>query len=96
MLKILDIMAEHKGLTIIPEGKELSPQRAAEILNIPLSLLIKLLMEEKICYRRVGSRYRIRIEDLMAYKNDNEEKRQAILKELVVETQELNLGYSSG
>ncbi len=96
LLKILDIMAEHRGLVIIPEGRELSPQRAAEILNIPLSELIKLLMEEKICYHKVGSRYRILIEDLMAYRNDNEEKQEAILKELVAEAQELNLGYGSG
>jgi excisionase family DNA binding protein len=90
---ILQAMAAGRGITLIPENAELTTVQAAEILNVSRPFLIKLLEESVIPYRKVGKHRRIRMEDVMAYKNQIDSERESVLDKLVADAQEHHMGY---
>lgn len=94
LVEILRAMADGRGVTIIPENAELTTVQAAEILNVSRPFLIKLLEEGNIPYRKVGKHRRIRMEDVIGYKQRIDREREAILDELVADAQENDMGYS--
>ncbi len=93
LMDILEAMAAGRGITLIPEDAELTTVQAAEILNVSRPFVIKLLEEGAISYRKVGKHRRIRMEDVMAYKNGIDAEREAVLDLLVADAQEQNMGY---
>lgn len=94
LIDILQAMAAGQGVTLIPENAELTTVEAANILNVSRPFLIKLLENKEIPYRKVGKHRRIRMEDVMRYKEEIDQKRKAILDQLVAEAQEDHMGYS--
>ena len=93
LLDILGAMASGQGVTLIPEDAELTSVQAADILHVSRPFLIKLLDEGKIPYRRVGKHRRIRMEDVMNYKQAIDQEREAVLERLVADAQEQDMGY---
>ena len=94
LIDILEAIATKQGFTITVEREELTTERAAEILNVSHPFLIELLDEGKISYRKVGPRRRVRLEDVMAYKEDIVHRREAVLDQLVADAQEQGgMGY---
>lgn len=94
LIDILEAIATKQGFTITVERDELTTERAAEILNVSHPFLINLLDEGKIPYRKVGPRRRVRLEDVMAYKEDIVRRREAVLDQLVADAQEQGgMGY---
>lgn len=90
---ILTQMARGKAVTLMPVQTELTTQQAANILNVSRPFLIGLIDNGKIPYRKVGTHRRIRFDDLMAYKQDIDQKRLQTIEELTREAQELDMGY---
>ena len=93
LMDILGAMAAGQGVTIIPESAGLTTVQAAEILSVSRPFLIKLLEEGEIPYRKVGKHRRIRMEDVMSYKQAIDRKREAVLDQLAADAQEQALGY---
>jgi len=93
LLDILGAMASGHGVTLIPEDAELTTVQAADILHVSRPFLIKLLDEGQIPYRRVGKHRRIRMEDVMNYKQAIDQEREAVLDRLVQDAQEQGMGY---
>ena len=94
LMNILEAMAAGRGVTIIPENAELTTVQAAEVLNVSRPFLIKLLEEGAIPHRKVGKHRRVRMEDVMAYKERVDRDREAILDQLAAQAQDLDMGYS--
>jgi excisionase family DNA binding protein len=94
LMNILEAMAAGRGITIIPENAELTTVQAAEVLNVSRPFLIKLLEEGAIPHRKVGKHRRVRMEDVMAYKERVDRDREAILGQLAAQAQALDMGYS--
>jgi excisionase family DNA binding protein len=92
-LQLLTEMAQGNAVTLIPTHAELSTQQAADLLNVSRPYLIKLLDEGKIPYRTVGKYRRVRFDDLMLYKQKDDEARAKVLDQLTAEAQELGMGY---
>ncbi len=90
---LLAPLAQGRMVRVVPLEAELTTQEAAEILGVSRPYLVRLLESGKIPYRKVGTHRRIRVEDLLAYKERAQAQGQAILDELVAEAQELGLGY---
>ncbi|MBL7649619.1 MAG: helix-turn-helix domain-containing protein [Candidatus Hydrogenedentes bacterium] len=87
----LSEMAQGNAVTLIPTNAELTTQQAADLLNVSRPYVVKLLDEKKIPSRMVGKYRRLRFDDLMAYKQKDDDARAMILDQLSAETQELGI-----
>lgn len=92
-LQLLTAIAEGQAVTIIPGGKELTTQQAADLLNVSRPYVVHLLDDGKIPFRRVGTKRRIRVGDVMSYKKRDDAARRKIADALAREAEELGLEY---
>lgn len=91
-LEILAQMANGNAVTLMPVNAELTTQQAADLLNVSRPYVIKLLDENKLPYKKVGTHRRIAASDLFEYKRKSDEESRATLAELTRLAQELE-GY---
>ena len=95
LMHVLEAMAAGQGVTLIPESAELTSVQAADVLNVSRPFLIKLLDQKAIPHRKVGKHRRIRVEDVMAYKNAVDREREQVLEQLASEAQAEDMGYGA-
>lgn len=93
LLEALSRVAEGKGVTVSSIDEELSPQDAAQLLNVSRPYAAKLFDEGAIPSRKVGTHRRALASDVLAYKEREKQARLKILDELAAEGQRLNMGY---
>ena len=80
--RVVDILASGNAVTIVPVGRELTTQQAAGILNVSRQYLVRLLEDGKLPFVRTGSHRRLRIEDVLRYKERRDRERETGLTEL--------------
>jgi excisionase family DNA binding protein len=90
---ILVQMGEGNAVAVLPVETELSTQQAADELNVSRPYLVKLLEDGKLPHRSVGTRRRVLLCDVLAYKKVVADARAKVLEELAAQAQELNMGY---
>ena len=94
LLRLLENMASGRAVTIVARGAELTTQQAADVLNVSRPFLVTQLLEtRKIPYRKVGTHRRVRLDDVLRYKERTDKDRRQVLDELTAQAQELGLGY---
>ena len=95
LLGVLQEMGKGNGVSITPVHKEFTTQQAADLLKVSRPYLIEELLEKGVIpYRKVGNRRRIRYEDLLRYKEAEENeiaRREKVMQELIAETERLGL-----
>lgn len=90
---VLEAMAAGQSVAVLSEEAELTTAEAADILNVSRPFLIKLLEDGKIPYRKVGTHRRIRLNDVLAFKAEDDLAREAILDQLARDAQEQDMDY---
>ncbi len=95
LVRVLEAMAAGRGVTLIPESAELTTVQAADVLNVSRPFLIKLLDRKVMPHRKVGKHRRVRMEDVMAYKNAIDREREQVLEQLTREARSGDMGYGS-
>lgn len=92
--RVAEVMARGDSITIVPVGKEVTTQQAADLLNVSRQYLVRLLDEGRIPYRKTGKHRRLRIEEVLAFKEQRDKDRRAGLRELSRLTEEFG-GYDA-
>ena len=92
LARIAEVLARGDALTIVPVGAVMTTQQAADLLNVSRQYLVRLLDDGKIPYDRTGKHRRLKIEDVLAYKQKRDLERDEKLGELAKLTEELG-GY---
>jgi len=90
---VVDAMAQGQTIVLMPHGKEVTTQEAAELLHISRPHLIKLCDDGTLPFHRVGSHRRLRIEDVLGYRERRAIERREHLRELTQASEELDGGY---
>ncbi len=93
LASILSEMAEGNPITLLPVHAEMTTQQAADFLGVSRPFLVRLLEDAVLPFRKVGTHRRLLLRDVLAYKQQSDDKRQEALRELAALSQELNMGY---
>lgn len=93
LVDALSALADGHAVTVVPVPAELTTQQAADILNVSRPYLIKQLDDRQLPFRRVGNRRKVLLEDVLRYKQRDDQYRQEVLDELSREAQAIGLDY---
>jgi excisionase family DNA binding protein len=93
IVDILEQLLEGNAVTVAPIHTELTTQQAADLLNVSRPYLVKLLDEKVIPSKKVGTHRRVRLDDLMRFRDKDDAERRRAADELARQLDELGLGY---
>ena len=91
LVQVITSMRAGRAITIAPLAQRLTTQEAADLLGVSRPTLIKLLDEGKIAFEKPGRHRRIRLDDLLAYRDQRRQERGQALDDLVQQTAALGL-----
>ncbi len=93
MIEILGEMANGRTVTVVPHDAELTTQQAADLLHVSRPHLVAILGEGAIPFRLVGTHRRLRVADVLAFKQADDRRRARVLDRLTAQAERLGLGY---
>lgn len=88
---ILEAMSEGQPISIVPMATEVTTQKAAEILGCSRPYLVKLLEEGEIPFIKIGRHRRVKMEDVLDYKEMKKKEQKKHLIEMMQNDEELGL-----
>lgn len=91
MLLMVDELVRGNAVAIVPTSKELTTREAAELLNVSRPFLIKLLDQNEIPFVKTGSHRRIKLTDVLEYKQRRSAQRLQRLGEMTQLNESLGL-----
>jgi excisionase family DNA binding protein len=77
VLDLLQLVGKGEAVRLVPFGGELSTQQAADLLKVSRTFLVQMIENREIPHHKVGTHRRIRMEDLLAYKQRRDRTRNA-------------------
>jgi excisionase family DNA binding protein len=89
---LLRDLGRGQGFAILAVDRDLTPTQAAKLLGVSRTHFMRILQNGDIPYRMVGAHHRVRLDDLLKYREERERRGKA-LDELVAQAQELDMGY---
>ena len=90
---ILSFLAAGRSVTVVPDNHVLTTNQAAEMLQVSRPYLIRLLDQKAIPHTMVGTHRRLRLQDVLAYRTNQMDGRNAAAEALLQQAQELDMGY---
>jgi excisionase family DNA binding protein len=89
LVGVLANMAAGQAVSLVPARAELTTQQAADLMNVSRPFLVRLLQDEGIEYRLVGTHRRIKAASLLEYMRRDDAQRRKAADELTVLTQDM-------
>ncbi|MCE2426422.1 MAG: excisionase family DNA-binding protein [Pseudomonadales bacterium] len=93
LMEILRDIAAGRAVAVLRKDAELTTQQAADFLNVSRPLVVGLLENGAVPFRKVGTHRRVCFHDVLHYKNETDAARRGALDELAADAQELDMGY---
>ena len=90
---VLIDLTQNKAVTIYRNDLELTSVQAAEFLQVSRPYLINLIQNKQIPCRMVGTHRRIKLEDLIEYRQRTDAEEMRDREELTKMAEDLGLGY---
>ncbi len=87
--RVLAVMEGGASIALVPQGRELTTRQAADLLHVSRPFLVRNLLGKEIPFEKVGSHHRIRMEDVLAYRERRARKRRRLLDEMTAEAEEM-------
>ncbi len=84
-------LAHDQAVSVLPMTTSVTPQEAADLLNVAPAYLLTLLDEGAISSHGVGADRRIPLTSLLSYKRQRDQAREQTLDHLAARNQELGL-----
>jgi excisionase family DNA binding protein len=94
LMFVVSGMSAGMTMTLVPSGKQLTTQQAAELLHVSRPHLIKLLDQGKIPFEKVGTHRRVLVDDVLEYRKQRADQRREQLDELSRMSQEFEGSYT--
>jgi len=91
LVDMLTQLGQGRAVTVLPQNAELTTQEAADYLNVSRPYVVKLIEEEKLPARKVGTRRRVAFDDLLRFDEQQRARQRAALDELARIDTELGL-----
>jgi len=77
-----ELLGRGDAITVVPIGKELTTQQAADILNVSRQYLVRLPDERRNPCVKTGKHRRVLVADLLAFKRERDRSRRGALNKL--------------
>ncbi len=90
---LLITVASNRAVSLMPYDHELTTHQAARFLNVSRPYLVRLLDDNKISHRKVGTHRRVKLEDLLKYKEATKVEAEKAKDELAKISQKHKMGY---
>lgn len=91
LVRVLEVLARGADVAVLPLDEEITTQEAADLLGISRPTLVKLIETGRLRCRTPGAHRRLRVTDVLTYRDVQEAERRAALDDLVLENQRLGL-----
>jgi excisionase family DNA binding protein len=82
LLNILEQLVKGRSVSVVPKGQTLTTQKAADLLGVSRQYFVRLLDEGQLPFHNVGTHRRVYLTDVLAYRDQRDEKRRSTLREL--------------
>jgi excisionase family DNA binding protein len=89
---VVEVLARGDAVTVVPVGRQLTTQQAADLLNVSRQYLVRLLDDGKLPFTKTGTHRRLRIEDVLKFKAERDRERSHALDDLAALSEEVG-GY---
>jgi excisionase family DNA binding protein len=89
--KVVELMAQGKSVTLLPDNEVITTQRAADLLGMSRPFFIKLLETGVMPHHRVGNQRRVYLRDVLEFARKRAEECQAALDRLSQQSFEAGL-----
>lgn len=88
---VVRTMRRGQGLTIAPLGQRLTTQEAADLLGVSRPTLVKLLDRGAIPYEQPSRHRRLRLADVLAFRDQRRQEQRMALRDLARSAQDMEL-----
>jgi excisionase family DNA binding protein len=90
---VVDAIARGAAVPLVPPGDLLTTQQAADLLHVSRPFLVRKLLGKEIPFEKVGSHRRVRVEDVLVYRERRAGERRQLLDEMTAAAQDVAGGY---
>ena len=81
-------LSQGRAVALVPAGRDLTTQEAADLLNVSRPFLIRLLEQGELPHTFAGSHRRVKLSDVLAYRDKRSARRSELLDVMLREAQE--------